>query len=74
MLKNSLILMYVVQIYKRKQHTKNQIDWIKNELTREVQSSCGQFKKNFYTFFKCVHNILVILKEKKFTKYSFSDL
>ena len=39
MLKNRLILMrkkYFVQIYKRNQHTKNHIDWIKNEVTREV--------------------------------------
>ena len=40
MFKKSLILMgkkYVVQIHKRKEHTKNHIDWIKNEVTGEVQ-------------------------------------
>ena len=39
MLKNNQILtgkMYIVQIYKRKQHTKNLIDWIKNEVTGEI--------------------------------------
>ena len=39
MLNNGLILMgknFVVQIYKIKLHTKNHVDWIKNEVPREV--------------------------------------
>ena len=28
----------VVQIYKRKQHTKNQKNWLKKEVTRDVQN------------------------------------
>ena len=39
MLNNCSILTgekYVVQIYKIKLHTKNQVDWIKNEEPREV--------------------------------------
>ena len=41
MLNNGSILTkrkYVVQIYKIKLHTKNHIDWIKNEVPKEVQS------------------------------------
>ena len=39
MVNNGLILTgkkYVVQIYKIKLHTKNHVDWIKNEVPREV--------------------------------------
>ena len=39
MLNNGLILTgkkYVVQIYKIRLHTKNHVDWIKNEVPREV--------------------------------------
>ena len=39
MLNNCSILTgkkYVVQIYKIKLHTKNHVDWIKNEVPREV--------------------------------------
>ena len=39
MLNNGLILTgkkYVVLIYKIKLHTKNHVDWIKNEVPREV--------------------------------------
>ena len=39
MLNNGSILTgkkYVVQIYKIKLHTKNHVDWIKNEVAREV--------------------------------------
>ena len=39
MLNDGLILTgkkYVAQIYKRKLHTKTHIDWIKNEVAREV--------------------------------------
>ena len=39
MLNNGLILTrkkYVSQIYKIKLHTKNHVDWIKNEVPREV--------------------------------------
>jgi hypothetical protein len=39
MLNNGSILTgkkYVVQIYKIKLHTKNHVDWIKNEVPREV--------------------------------------
>ena len=39
MLKNCLILTgkkYVVQIYKKRLHTKNHVDWKKNEVPREV--------------------------------------
>ena len=57
MLNNGSILTgkkYVVQIYKIKLHTKNHVDWIKNEVL------------NFFPFFfKCFNNILVIKKEKK---------
>ena len=31
---------YVVQIYEIKLHTKNHVDWIKNEVPREVKVCC----------------------------------
>ena len=55
-------VLYLCYIYKRKQHNKDHIDWIKNEITREFQSFLYIEKKKL---FKNVTQNTYNIKEKK---------